>query len=69
MKNKQMKSKEENKIEIGTVVRLKSGGPAMTVRSLSGINGFSSDRNFTTNWFVNEQLYQGDFQETSLEII
>ena len=49
--------------QIGEVVRLKSGGPDMTVRSTP------SEHNSTygCQWFAGKKLESGSFPEASLE--
>lgn len=47
--------------EIGAVVRLKSGGPSMTVDS------FTHDREVVCQWFAGSKLERGVFPAQSLE--
>lgn len=48
-------------MQVGSVVRLKSGGPLMTIagREMSGA--------FICQWFVNDELKRGSFSSESLE--
>lgn len=46
----------------GDLIELKSGGPAMTVRSVH-----SSDGTITTQWFSGKKLEQGHFREESVK--
>ncbi|PBP36172.1 DUF2158 domain-containing protein [Pseudomonas syringae] len=47
--------------ETGQIVRLKSGGPDMTVRSYRPSNGL-----YTCQWFAGKKLEQGEFKTESL---
>ncbi|WP_077417913.1 DUF2158 domain-containing protein [Chryseobacterium sp. JV274] len=49
-------------INKGVVVKLKSGGPKMTVRSANGAYWMCS-------WFVGEDLKEGMFSAEQLEIV
>ncbi|WP_338876920.1 DUF2158 domain-containing protein [Spirosoma sp. SC4-14] len=49
-------------IKIGDKVRLKSGGPIMTVTHFNDLTGI-----FTCQWFMNGKLELGYFPEESLE--
>jgi uncharacterized protein YodC (DUF2158 family) len=51
---------EESGFEIGALVRLRSGGPAMTV------HGVDSD-DVTCHWFVKEELKQKVFKLSQLQ--
>ena len=54
---------EQPKFEKGAVVRLKSGGPKMTVRGVGGMVG-----GLICQWFEGNKLQEGNFDEESLEI-
>lgn len=49
----------DESIQVGAVVQLKSGGPAMTVQSIK-------DTNVVCQWFEKDQLEVGAFQTHSL---
>lgn len=53
----------ENKFSTGDIVKLKSGGPDMTVQ------GEPDDMRifYTCQWFAGKKLEQGRFPEESLE--
>lgn len=53
-----------NKFKIGDVVKLKSGGPDMTVRSAPDNPG----QVYQCQWFAGKKLEQGAFREESLEM-
>ena len=53
---------EEDQLEKGMVVRLKSGGPPMTVRVVSGSQAYCE-------WFTDLDRRQGTFEIASLELI
>ncbi|MBN6078619.1 YodC family protein [Aggregatibacter actinomycetemcomitans] len=60
----------ENKFEIGQIVRLKSGGPDMTIQSL--IKDFSTKEflgEYKCQWFAGKKLENGVFPEQSLELV
>lgn len=48
---------------VGTIVRLKSGGPEMTVK------GWSSYQNWQCQWFAGKKLEQGYFETDSLVLV
>ena len=48
---------------VGTVVRLKSGGPSMTVQFLN------SDGEVYCQWFSGSKLEGGSFPAASLEVV
>lgn len=50
----------ENEIEKGVIVRLKSGGPLMTVRSVSGSLAYCE-------WFTEEHRRLGTFEISTLQ--
>ncbi len=47
----------------GDIVKLKSGGPDMTIKSFSSTQGNS----FICQWFAGKKLEQGFFKPDSLE--
>ncbi|MEI8668854.1 DUF2158 domain-containing protein [Pseudoalteromonas sp. B131b] len=49
-------------LKAGDIVKLKSGGPDMTVQG-KGIVGFKCQ------WFAGKKLERGDFPEESLEMV
>lgn len=49
-----------NKFVIGDIVKLKSGGPEMTVQS-------HRESYYTCQWFAGKKLENGRFPEDSLE--
>ncbi len=52
-----------NKLKIGDIVQLKSGGPEMTVqREPSELNNY-----YTCQWFAGKKLESGTFKEDSLK--
>lgn len=51
-------------LEAGAIVRLKSGGPDMTVKAVLASNG-----NIRCQWFAGKKLEAGDFPEKSLETV
>lgn len=52
-----------NQFEVGEIVRLKSGGPEMTVQSVAG----TTSSNYACQWFAGKKLERGIFPEDSLE--
>ena len=52
-----------NQFNIGDVVKLKSAGPDMTVRSVPDMLG----KMYQCQWFAGKKLEQGAFPEESLE--
>lgn len=51
---------------VGQTVRLKSGGPDMSVRTLpSATNNYT----YSCQWFAGKKLEQGAFPEDSLELV
>lgn len=55
-------------MKVGDVVRLKSGGPWMTVRRLKENGGYIIGQEILTNWF-DEGLLRGEFfAEDQLEL-
>lgn len=53
----------ETKFGVGDIVKLKSGGPGMTVRQVPR----DGARTYTCQWFAGKKLEQGQFPEGSLE--
>lgn len=52
----------ENEIKKGIVVKLKSGGPKMTVKyERSGL--------WICTWFVSDEVRQADFSKEQLEVV
>lgn len=53
------------KFAIGDIVKLKSGGPEMTVKTLP------TDRseNYTCQWFAGKKLESGSFPPDSVELV
>ncbi|KAA2223038.1 DUF2158 domain-containing protein [Chryseobacterium sediminis] len=49
-------------IKKGDVVKLKSGGPKMTVKGLAGVY-------WVCSWFVGEELKEGMFTSEQFEIL
>lgn len=66
----------ENQFNVGDIVKLKSGGPDMTVQDLEKSSiGFTIEapREFngyySCQWFAGKKLESGVFPEESLELI
>lgn len=55
----------KNKFAIGDLLKLKSGGPDMAVKSLPT----QTSQLYTCQWFAGKKLEQGSFPEDSLELI
>jgi uncharacterized protein YodC (DUF2158 family) len=53
----------EERFKIGQIVRLKSGGPEMTVENVY------KDMSYGCQWFAGRKLVCGGFPHDSLEII
>ena len=51
-------------IQVGSTVRLKSGGPTMTVRYIDAVNEV-----VFCQWFERGRLNQGSFPPGSLELV
>lgn len=49
---------------VGTIVKLKSGGPDMTVKDWS-----TASRAWVCQWFAGKKLEQGFFQAESLKVV
>lgn len=56
----------ENKFEVGQVVKLKSGGPDMTIQDFY-TEKFSGK--YRCQWFAGKKLENGVFPEQSLELV
>ena len=54
---------KETKFKVGEIVKLKSGGPEMTIQSLPG----TSNEYYYCQWFAGKKLEQGRFPTDSLE--
>jgi uncharacterized protein YodC (DUF2158 family) len=52
----------KSKFEVGETVKLKSGGPVMTVRFAAS----ATSGGYTCQWFAGKKLEQGQFAEESL---
>jgi uncharacterized protein YodC (DUF2158 family) len=53
-----------NKYAVGTNVKLKSGGPVMTVKSYKAPSQLNAG--YTCQWFAGKKLENGTFPEDSL---
>ena len=53
------------KFAIGNIVKLKSGGPEMTVHSLPDAPG----KTYRCQWFAGKKLESGSFPPDSLELV
>lgn len=53
------------KFAVGNIVKLKSGGPDMTVKTTPTENGTSYD----CQWFAGKKLESGRFPADSLELV
>ncbi len=58
--------KKTNKFNVGDIVKLKSGGPDMTVRSIYADAHDKFDGNYCCQWFAGKKLDKGIFPEESL---
>ena len=56
---------DPTKFAIGDIVKLKSGGPEMTVQSLPDTSG----RSYRCQWFAGKKLESGSFPPDSLELV
>lgn len=54
-----------NKFAVGDIVKLKSGGPEMTVRTLPD----PPRKYYDCQWFAGKKLESGTFPEDSLEAV
>ena len=53
--------------EVGTIVKLKSGGPDMTVQR--EVNLSNRETFYRCQWFAGKKLESGDFPPDSLELV
>lgn len=58
-------SNAEHEFQTGEIVKLKSGGPDMTVRAKANTSGTS----YLCQWFAGKKLEQGTFAKESLEYV
>lgn len=56
---------KEPQYHVGTIVKLKSGGPDMTVRGVTAASG----NVLRCQWFAGKKLESGDFPINSLELV
>ncbi len=56
------------KYKIGQIVRLKSGGPEMTVQDESSSNDKTKTW-YSCQWFAGKKLESGNFPPESLELV
>lgn len=54
-----------SQFEVGTIVKLKSGGPDMTIKGNANTNGTHA----MCQWFAGKKLEQGSFPIESLELV
>ena len=54
-----------NALGIGTIVRLKSGGPEMTIRRFTN----EADTHVACQWFAGKKLEDGVFPVESLDLV
>ena len=65
----------KTELKVGEIVRLKSGGPEMTIRSLN--EGYDMDKggktgeivSITVQWFAGKKLDDGTFPLDSVSIV
>lgn len=53
-----------NAFDVGDLVKLKSGGPDMTIQS---VNNSAAPYTYWCQWFAGRKLERGNFSEASLE--
>ena len=64
---KESEMSQSGQFNVGTIVKLKSGGPEMTVqRELTQSSGNNVLR---CQWFASKKLESGDFPPDSLELV
>lgn len=51
-----------NRFAVGDIVKLKSGGPDMTIR----VSPDTAGKSYVCQWFAGKKLEQGNFPEDSL---
>ncbi|ASN17759.1 DUF2158 domain-containing protein [Pantoea sp. SGAir0180] len=56
-----------NQFDVGDQVKLKSGGPDMTVQSVHDTN--QNTYTYWCQWFAGRKLERGHFSEASLEAV
>lgn len=56
---------DQVKFAVGNIVKLKSGGPEMTVQTLPEKSGMS----YNCQWFAGKKLESGRFPADSLELV
>ncbi|MFI0397091.1 YodC family protein [Paracoccus jiaweipingae] len=56
-----------NKFQLGDIVQLKSGGPAMTVSKVPKISGHMTKQKYVCQWFRGASNVSGDFGEEELQ--
>lgn len=59
----------ENQFNVGDIVRLKSGGPDMTIRTVVRNTREEFIGFYDCQWFAGKKLESGRFPEESLELI
>jgi len=52
--------------KVGQLVKLKSGGPDMTVKEVHDPNQYKPEFSFTCQWFAGKKLDSGHFPSDSL---
>ncbi|MCC8628870.1 YodC family protein [Xanthomonas vesicatoria] len=57
-----------NKYSVGEIVKLRSGGPDMTVQEVP-VAGSQHKNHYRCQWFAGKKLESGSFQEESLELV
>lgn len=57
------------KIEVGTIVKLKSGGPDMTVKQVLTDMNDRPTGSYKCQWFAGKKLEDGIFPGDSLELV
>lgn len=53
--------------KVGDIVKLRSGGPDMTVESVPEFRQYSE--HYRCQWFAGKKLEHGNFQEEALEAV
>lgn len=57
--------KQIQELKVGTIVKLKSGGPDMAIKGAVSTNG----NIVRCQWFAGKKLESGDFPTDSLELV